>query len=95
MGCDTPEKMDKGKQYFHILVLGQVEDGIVECFRNGGGVPYERYPRLHEIMVEDSGQPVLSSLGSHTVPLVPELNAQLAGAIRVLNVGWRRGRIMK
>ena len=26
-----------------------VETEIVECFRRGGGVPYERYPRFHEV----------------------------------------------
>ena len=40
-------------------VLGMVEDDIVECFREGGGVPYERFPRFHEVMAEDSGQSVL------------------------------------
>ena len=34
----------------YIAVLGAVEDEIVECFRNGGGVPYERFPRFHAVM---------------------------------------------
>ncbi|HWV57410.1 MAG TPA: hypothetical protein VNZ57_08160, partial [Longimicrobiales bacterium] len=46
----------------YIAVLGGVEDDIVECFRNGGGVPYAKFPRFHEVMAEDSGQSVLSSL---------------------------------
>ena len=37
-----------------ITSLSTVEDDIVECFRTGGGVPYERYPRFHEVMAEES-----------------------------------------
>ncbi len=33
----------------YIPVLGEVEDDIVECFRVGGGVPYSRYTRFHEV----------------------------------------------
>jgi 2-polyprenyl-3-methyl-5-hydroxy-6-metoxy-1,4-benzoquinol methylase len=54
----------------YIAVMGCVEDDIVECFRKGGGVPYARFPRFHEVMAEDSGQSVLSSLESHILPLV-------------------------
>ncbi|HKR69926.1 MAG TPA: hypothetical protein VJT16_13880 [Streptosporangiaceae bacterium] len=37
-----------GTQY--IGLLGMVEDQIVECFRNGGGVPYSAYPRFQAVM---------------------------------------------
>jgi len=46
----------------YIGLLGSVEDDIVECFKKGGGVPYAEFPRFHEVMAEDSGQSVLSSL---------------------------------
>jgi 2-polyprenyl-3-methyl-5-hydroxy-6-metoxy-1,4-benzoquinol methylase len=78
----------------YIAVMGCVEDDIVECFRRGGGVPYERFQRFHEVMAEDSGQSVLSSLESHILPLVPGLTDRLAGGIRVLDVGCGRGRII-
>lgn len=78
----------------YIGVLGGVEDDIVECFRHGGGVPYSRYPRFHEVMAEDSGQSVLSSLETHILPLVPGLADRLAAGIRVLDVGCGRGRIV-
>ena len=54
--------------------MGGVEDEIVECFHKGGGVPYERFPRFHAVMAEDSGQSVLSSLDAHVLPLVPGLS---------------------
>jgi ubiquinone/menaquinone biosynthesis C-methylase UbiE len=78
----------------YIAVLGGVEDDIVECFSKGGGVPYEKYPRFHAVMAEDSGQSVLSSLEGHILPLVPELTDRLTSGIRVLDVGCGRGLIM-
>jgi ubiquinone/menaquinone biosynthesis C-methylase UbiE len=78
----------------YISLLGGVEDEIVECFKNGGGVRYTKFPRFHEVMAEDSGQSVLSSLESHIVPLVPGLSDQLTAGIQMLDVGCGRGRIM-
>ena len=78
----------------YVAVLGSVEDDIVECFRKGGGVPYERFSRFHEVMAEDSGQSVLSSLESHILPLTPGLTERLGEGIRVLDAGCGRGRIL-
>jgi ubiquinone/menaquinone biosynthesis C-methylase UbiE len=78
----------------YIGLLAGVEDDIVECFRKGGGVPYSKYPRFHEVMAEDSGQSVLASLESHVLPLLPGLVDRLASGIRVLDVGCGRGRII-
>lgn len=79
----------------YIGVLGSVEDDIVQCFEAGGGVPYEKYPRFHEVMAEDSGQSVLSCLESHIVPLVPGLADRLARGIEVLDLGCGRGRTVQ
>jgi ubiquinone/menaquinone biosynthesis C-methylase UbiE len=78
----------------YISMLGSVEDEIVECFKHGGGVSYAKFPRFHDVMAEDSGQSVLSSLESHIVPLVPGLAERLATGIQMLDVGCGRGRIM-
>ncbi|MGQ0539212.1 MAG: class I SAM-dependent methyltransferase, partial [Gemmatimonadaceae bacterium] len=78
----------------YIAVLGVVEDAIVECFRKGGGVPYEQFPRFHEVMAEDSGQSVMSSLESHILALVPGLTQRLTSGIRVLDAGCGRGRVI-
>ena len=78
----------------YISTLGMVEDDVIECFRKGGGVPYERYPRFHAVMAEDSGQSVMTALETHILPLVPGLADRLAGGIRVLDLGCGRGRIL-
>jgi 2-polyprenyl-3-methyl-5-hydroxy-6-metoxy-1,4-benzoquinol methylase len=78
----------------YIAELGSVESDIVECFKNGGGVPYEKFPRFHELMAEDSGQSVLSSLESHILPLVAGLTDRLEQGIHVLDLGCGRGRIL-
>ena len=77
----------------YIPVLGNVEEDILECFNNGGGVPYSKFPRFHEVMAEDSGQSVMSALESHVVPLVAGLHERLSSGIRVLDVGCGRARI--
>jgi ubiquinone/menaquinone biosynthesis C-methylase UbiE len=78
----------------YVGVLGAVEDEIVECFRKGGGVPYSKYTRFHEVMAEDSAQSVLSVLESHVIPLVPGLAERLSDGIRMLDVGCGRARIL-
>lgn len=75
-----------------ISVLGNVEDKIIECFRNGGGVPYEQFHRFHEVMAEESGQTVVAALLTHIVPLVEGLQKQLEQGIDVLDVGCGSGR---
>ncbi len=75
-------------------ILGSVEDEIVECFRNGGGVPYPSYPRFHQTMAEESAQSVLAVLIENIVPLVDGLPEALESGIRVLDIGCGAGRAM-
>ena len=77
-----------------VPLLGQVEDEVVACFREGGGVPYERFDRFHEVMAEDSEQTVVEALHEHIVPLVPGLDDRLEEGIRVLDVGCGRGKAL-
>ncbi|MGH8244844.1 MAG: class I SAM-dependent methyltransferase [Gammaproteobacteria bacterium] len=77
-----------------IAVFAGVEDEIVECFKKGGGVPYDKFPRFHAVVAEDSGQAVLSSLESHILPLVPGLTGRLAKGIRMLDAGCGSGRVL-
>lgn len=78
----------------YISVLGSVEDEILRCFYEGGGVPYEKYPRFHEVMAEDSSMTVLSALQDFILPLIPNIKQKLKDGIRVLDVGCGRGRAL-
>ncbi len=78
----------------YVAVMGEVEDEILKCFKDGGGVPYSKFHRFHEVMAEDSGQSVLSCLESHILPLVPGLIGRLEKGICMLDVGCGSGRIM-
>ena len=75
----------------YLPLLGQVEEDVLDCFRHGGGVPYERYSRFHEVMAEDSAQTVLPVLFDLILPLVPELKDRLQQGIQVLDLGCGRG----
>jgi 2-polyprenyl-3-methyl-5-hydroxy-6-metoxy-1,4-benzoquinol methylase len=86
----APNNMAVFAQYTPLL--GQVEEDIIECFRQGGGVPYERYPRFHEVMAEESGQTIVAALEEHILPLVPNVVEELTNGIRVLDVGCGSGR---
>jgi len=77
-----------------IPMLGNVEDEIVECFKNGGGVPYSSYPRFHKIMAEESDQSVVSGLIEHILPLADGINDRLQSGIDVLDVGCGSGHAM-
>jgi len=75
-----------------ISVLASVEDGIVESFEKGGGLPYSAYPRFHEVMAEESAQTVVAALTDHILPLVPGLIERLKAGIDVLDVGCGSGK---
>ena len=77
-----------------ISLLGNVEDDVVRCFREGGGVPYSRYPRFQEVMASDSGQTVLPALFDAILPLAPGLIERLDTGIRVLDCACGRGRAL-
>ncbi len=74
-----------------IPLLGAVEDKIVECFKNGGGVPYEAFERFHEVMSEESRQTVIVPLLDQTLPLIPGVKERLEEGINVLDVGCGSG----
>ena len=78
-----------GMQYIGMLAL--VEDQIVDCFRHGGGVPYEAFPKFHALMAEDSGAVQDATLLDVTLPLVPGLVDRLTAGIDVADVGCGSG----
>lgn len=78
-----------------MAVLAQVETALVDCFRRGGGVPYERFERFNEVMAEESAQTVVSVIGEHVVPMLGEQTIRrLREGADVLDVGCGSGRAL-
>jgi len=77
-----------------IPLLGSVEDEIVGCFENGGGVPYSAYERFHAVMAEESDQTVVAVLLDAILPGVPGVVQALEAGIDVLDVGCGSGRAL-
>lgn len=78
----------------YIPLLGSVEDQVLECFHQGGGVPYSAYPRFQDVMAEDSGQSIVPIIVDQVVPLAPGLHERLTGGIDVLDIGCGQGRAL-
>jgi ubiquinone/menaquinone biosynthesis C-methylase UbiE len=76
----------------YVGTLGSVEDDILACFYEGGGIPYAKFPRFHAIMAED--QTILAQLESKVLPLIPDVAERLKQGIRVLDAGCGRGRVL-
>lgn len=75
----------------NIALLAGVEQEVITCFREGGGVPYERFPRFQQVMAEESTAVIDASLIRTTLPLVPGLPERLRAGIDVLDIGCGSG----
>jgi SAM-dependent methyltransferase len=64
---------------------------IVECFRNGGGVPYSKYPHFHEDMKAQSGPVFDATLVQQTLPLADGVVERLQQGVDVLDAGCGGG----
>ena len=76
----------------YVSLMGNVEDKIVECFRNGGGLPYSEYPKFQELQAEETTRIFDSKLTNQILPLIPEIDNRLNDGIKVLDIGCGRGR---
>jgi 2-polyprenyl-3-methyl-5-hydroxy-6-metoxy-1,4-benzoquinol methylase len=76
----------------YIALMGDVEDGIVNAFRHGGGVPYSEFPRFHQVMAEESAVTIVARLVDTILPAIPGLVERLDEGIDVLDVGCGSGR---
>jgi SAM-dependent methyltransferase len=75
----------------YIPLLAQVEDPVIDSFRNGGGVPYSAYPRFQQLMAEESGAVHDTAQIDTILPLVQELPERLQAGIEVADIGCGRG----
>ncbi len=84
-----PDNVAKMAQY--IALLGEVEQRIVGCFRNGGGVSYSAFPRFHALRAEESGEVFDAALTGTILPLVNGLTERLKAGIEVADFGCGKG----
>jgi SAM-dependent methyltransferase len=85
----SPATLPSIAQYWCMIGARGVD--LSSASATGGGLPYERYRRFHEVMAEDSAQTVVHALFDAILPLVPGLDASARAGIRVLDVGCGRG----
>ena len=84
-----PDNLAVQAQY--VGLLAEVEDDILGCFRDGGGVGYAAFPRFQALMAEDSGAVHDATLIEVTLPLVAGLVERLRAGIDVADVGCGSG----
>jgi ubiquinone/menaquinone biosynthesis C-methylase UbiE len=77
-----------------VTMMGFIEDRLIDCFHNGGGVPYSAYPRFHDVMAAESHQTVVDHLFQDILTLEESLIPALERGIDVLDVGCGRGRAL-
>ena len=71
--------------------LGEVEQKIIRCFREGGGVPYSEFPRFHALMAEQSAAVFDIALVDVVLPLVDGLVERLRSGADVADFGCGSG----
>lgn len=67
--------------------LALVEDLIVDCFKNGGGVGYDNYPNYLKGLSEITNLKYDQLLLTKILPLIPGVPKQLENGVKVLDVG--------
>jgi len=73
-----------------IGMLAEVEDDLVSVFENGGGLPYDKFPRFQALMSDSSERRFKSGLIEQVVPLLNMTDALQSG-IDVADVGCGSG----
>jgi SAM-dependent methyltransferase len=84
-----PDNLARAMTY--LPMLAEVEQGIVRCFREGGGLSYADYPRFHALQAEDSMAVIDATLLGQTVPLVDGLDTRLQAGVEVADIGCGSG----
>lgn len=89
MRAAGPDNLASLAQY--AALFGELEQDVVACFREGGGVPYSRMPRFQALQAEESAQIHDAGLVDVTLPLVDGLVDRLRSGIDMLDIGCGHG----
>jgi 2-polyprenyl-3-methyl-5-hydroxy-6-metoxy-1,4-benzoquinol methylase len=84
-----PNNLASFAQY--TALFGELEQQIVSCFRNGGGVNYSSMPRFQALQAEESAQIHDGGLIEVTLRLVDGLVERLRAGIDVIDIGCGQG----
>jgi 2-polyprenyl-3-methyl-5-hydroxy-6-metoxy-1,4-benzoquinol methylase len=74
-----------------VPMLADVEQDVLRCFREGGGVPYSAYPTFHRRMADFSQATIDATLVDGTLSLEPGLRKDLERGIDVADIGCGSG----
>ncbi len=75
--------------------LGSVESGIIESFKNGGGVSYDAYPDFMALWSEVNAHRLDATLIQDVLPIIPNIITMLQTGIDVLDVGCGDGHVLR
>ncbi len=84
-----PDNLASFAQY--AALFGELEQRVVDCFRDGGGVPYSAMPRFQALQAEESAQIHDAGLIEITLPLVEGIVDRLRAGIDVIDIGCGHG----
>lgn len=84
-----PDNLARVAQF--IPLLAEVEQKIIGCFRNGGGLSYSEYPRFHTLMAEESGEVFDAALVDVILPMAEGLPERLREGADVADIGCGSG----
>ncbi len=84
-----PDNLARSMQF--VPMLAEVEQSILACFREGGGLGYDHYPRFHALMDADSRTVVDAALVDVVVPMVAGLDDRLRSGLDVADLGCGSG----
>ena len=75
----------------YMALMGNVEDQIVACFKDGGGVPYSGFPKFVERQKEETARVYDAALIDRILPVVPGIIEKLNQGIDVADIACGGG----
>ncbi|BBX01999.1 methyltransferase [Mycolicibacterium moriokaense] len=84
-----PDNLARVAQF--VSLIGEVEQPILGCFKNGGGLPYSAYPRFHKLMAEMSGEVFDAALVDVILPMADGVPELLRAGADVADIGTGSG----
>lgn len=84
-----PDNLARLAQF--IPLLGEVEQKVIGCFRDGGGLSYAEYPRFHTLMAEQSGEVFDAALVDVILPMAEGVKDKLRAGADVADFGCGSG----